>query len=82
MGSRRPVRRAAIVSLSIRALWWRFERKGWSYTLSDVPKRLLRCLRCGRHSPRIELVRDAGSPGRLPMPPEREWKRAVNRFIS
>ncbi|OYY90817.1 MAG: hypothetical protein B7Y45_06425 [Sphingomonas sp. 28-66-16] len=68
------------------ALWWLFERKGWDARLSAVAKRL-RCLPCSHHRqgasaarPIIALVRATPTSTSLPLPPARDWKRAVNRF--
>lgn len=61
------------------ALWWQFQRKGWPDKLAQARQRF-RCLRCGRRSPRVETGSDAVTRDVYPLPPDVEWKRAVNRF--
>jgi hypothetical protein len=61
------------------ALWWRFERKGWPPKLKDGAARF-RCLRCAKGPVRLEPSRDPVTHDVFPLPPEHEWKRAVNRF--
>lgn len=67
-------------------LWWLFERKGWDDRLG-VAARRFRCIPClTKRNERVKqaklyLVKDV--PTRtLPLPDEREWKRAVNGFRS
>lgn len=60
------------------ALWWLFERKGWDGRFRAAAGRF-RCKRCaGRAS--VTWARERTATVDLPMPCEREWKRAVNRF--
>lgn len=64
------------------ALWWLFERNGWSDRLQDAPKRFT-CEICrsgGRRGlPRLQKTRDEATRP-LKMPDEREWKRLVSRY--
>ena len=60
------------------ALWWLFERKGWDGRFRVAAKRF-KCERCGG-SAQVTWGRDRVATVPLPMPCEREWKRAVNRF--
>ena len=68
-------------------LWWLFERKGWSDNLSDIARHLF-CKECRAtygqrvRPPRIELVAETDDDLQLPLPDERVWKRAINRFRS
>lgn len=59
-------------------LWYRFQAKGWPDVLSEVPRRL-RCRHCGRRGPRIEFARYTAPTVDLPLPDDREWKRALSR---
>lgn len=61
------------------ALWWRFERKGWDMRFKRASDRF-RCLRCGQSGARLEACRDPVTRDKLPLPPDREWKRQVNRM--
>lgn len=67
------------------ALWWHFQRKGWSDSLADARARFW-CRDCGRAvgtpiRPKVlELVRQTDDDVVLTMPPVHEWKRAVSRF--
>lgn len=63
------------------ALWWLFQQRRWPAHLDYVPERL-RCTGCGRRGVPIVVGRDVPTVTRLPMPDEREWKRAVSRFRS
>lgn len=63
------------------ALWWLFQQKRWPAHLGHVPERL-RCTGCGRRGVSISAGRDAPTVTSLPMPDDREWKRAVSRFRS
>lgn len=70
------------------ALWWLFERKRWNDSLPAAARRFA-CMDCrshGRREPKglagISLVDDQPTTTDLPLPPEREWKRAINRFRS
>ncbi|WIW90377.1 hypothetical protein K3M67_20320 (plasmid) [Sphingobium sp. V4] len=64
-------------------LWWRFKRKGWSDDFRDA----VRCLYCRSCTERTgrkvrpTLMETTNEPPhiRLPLPDEREWKRAVSR---
>lgn len=67
-------------------LWWLFHRKRWSDEFRDMPERFY-CARC--HMTGGEKVRPIhiGASERqfqkaLPMPDDREWKRALRRFRS
>jgi hypothetical protein len=66
-------------------LWWRFERKGWDDHLGKARARFW-CIPCSRQTGkrvrpvRLELVKPTDADIKLPMPDEREWKRAVSRF--
>lgn len=62
------------------ALWWMFERKGWDPTFGAVARRF-RCRACGGRAT-LSASRDAVPSVILPLPDEREWKRAVSRFRS
>ncbi|AUW59456.1 hypothetical protein C1T17_16530 [Sphingobium sp. SCG-1] len=67
-------------------LWWLFERKRWDDRLTLAAKRF-RCIPClekrGQRVRRasLYLVKDAPTT-LLPLPDEREWKRALSRFRS
>lgn len=62
------------------SLWWHFHRRGDEHRLAKIGNRF-RCLGCGqRGGMKIEATLDDWERGTLPMPPEGEWKRAVNRF--
>lgn len=63
------------------ALWWRFRRKGWDDRLAAAGERF-RCLRCAVGPVRLDACRDTVTLDKLPLPPEHEWKRAVNRLRS
>lgn len=66
-------------------LWWKFQRKMWDDDLGKAREHFW-CARCkARTGKRVRPIRlDLVEPGpddiRLPMPDEREWKRAVSRF--
>lgn len=59
-------------------LWYRFSRKGWQDMIRDVGRHL-RCSQCGARNPAIELVTGAADGPALPLPDDREWKRALSR---
>lgn len=65
-------------------LWWHFQRRGWDDRL-DVARARFWCRVCGsRDRRKVRPVRLDALPWRagdfeLPMPDEREWKRAVAR---
>lgn len=66
-------------------LWWWFHRRGWNEHLREISAKLW-CRHCRdrlrgtRTRPvKVELV-DIAPQVTLPLPDEREWKRAVNRF--
>src|SRR5687768_16186719 len=66
------------------ALWWLFHRNGWQDRFADVQKRCV-CLLC-LHArglkvryPELELVDDAPTETRLPLPSEIDWKRELRR---
>jgi rubredoxin len=60
------------------AVWNRFDRKGWSPWLSNVPARFV-CRVCGRRSPRLELGHDEPTDHSLPLPDRYVWKRELGR---
>ena len=70
-------------------VWFRFERKGWSGRMADVPERL-HCGTCARLTgrkvlrPRVEFTDDLQPPPTpdWPYPDERVWKRLVARYRS
>lgn len=72
------------VAFDPHGLWWLFERKGWDMRFPQM-RRHFACTLChfdmrGTVRPvRVEPV-DGAADVRLPMPPEREWKRALTRF--
>ena len=59
-------------------LWYRFQRKGWPDELRAVPRRL-RCRQCGRRGPKLELAGLETATVPMPLPDDREWKRALSR---
>ena len=67
-------------------LWCHFHRKGWPDDFRSARSKMW-CKQC-RHSTgakvrprRMDLIKPYSGPLiMLPMPDEREWKRAVNRF--
>lgn len=61
------------------ALWWRFQRKGWDERLWMAAKRL-RCEKCGHRGGTLDPVMREPTVHRWPMPPEGEWKRALQRY--
>ena len=70
------------------ALWWLFHRKGWDDHLPAAARRFT-CIPCRQNwqmqakgAARISLVREAPTVTSLPLPPEHEWKKAINRFRS
>lgn len=68
-------------------LWWHFQRHGWDDQL-DTARQRFWCQKCAaltgkRVRPqRLELVREMATDNWLPLPDEREWKRALSRFRS
>ena len=66
-------------------IWWRFQCKMWDDSLWKAREKFW-CSRCkARTGKRVRPIRlDLVKPGpediRLPMPDEREWKRALSRF--
>lgn len=65
------------------AIWWLFERRGWSDRLADVPKRFV-CTKCviARRRVRPLLTIEPTSPptdDTLERPSEQEWKRVISR---
>lgn len=65
-------------------LWWKFQWKGWSDDFRDARRRFY-CKAClQRHGRKVRpaTIETSREPPRycLPLPDEREWKRAVNRF--
>lgn len=62
------------------ALWGLFERKGWDVGMQSVSRRL-RCRRCGAGA-FVSWSRDREPTVHLPMPSERQWRRALSRLRS
>lgn len=66
------------------ALWWRFHRAGWDDALGQARKRFYCSVCWHRHCRKVSPARF--EPGKhtptlhLPLPDDREWKRAVNRY--
>ena len=65
------------------ALWWLFQRRGWSDRLPAAYRRLY-CQTCfGTGKPKFvpwaEVNRDPPDAEQPPYPDEREWKRLVSR---
>jgi hypothetical protein len=66
-------------------IWWRFECRMWDGNLVKACQKFW-CVRCGARTGkrvrpvRIELVDPSPDDIALPMPEEREWKRALSRF--
>jgi hypothetical protein len=66
--------------LNPHALWWHFSRRGWDERIAKVRDRFI-CTRCPRKGwVTIVLTEDAETNDDLALPPDGEWKRAVNRF--
>ena len=65
-------------------LWWRFTQLRWSDEFRDAPGRFYcsRCRAIHRRKARPRLVEASTEPAEitLPMPDEREWKRAIQKF--
>jgi uncharacterized membrane protein len=67
-------------------LWWLCERKGWPQSFIELRRRLY-CASCIEQRKRvvrparIDAVQDAATVT-LPPPPDREWKRALDRYRS
>ncbi len=65
-------------------LWWRFQRKGWDDDFRSAKDRLY-CWDCWKRlkrkvrPTRIETCKNPPKL-KLPLPDEREWKRALNRY--
>jgi hypothetical protein len=74
------------VTFDPHGLWWLFERKGWDMRFAEARRRF-RCRRCG-YARRAKLAPASieptdGSPEVvLPMPPAREWRRALSLLRS
>jgi hypothetical protein len=72
------------VTFDPHGLWWLFERKGWDMRFGKMREHFA-CMVCRDERPsagrpiRVEPV-DGAADVSLPMPPEREWKRALTRF--
>ena len=66
-------------------LWWKFQRKMWDDDLGKAREKFW-CSRCKARTGkrirpiRLELVAPSKDDIQLPMPDEREWKRALSRF--
>ncbi len=66
-------------------LWWKFQRKMWDDDLGKAREKFW-CARCKARTGkrirpiRLELVAPSKDDIQLPMPDEREWKRALSRF--
>jgi hypothetical protein len=66
------------------ALWWLFERKGWSGGFNEVRRRAV-CVPCrtraGRRvrNPTLELVHEEITGEPLPLPSQSDWKKALAR---
>ena len=59
-------------------LWERFRRKGWNDDFRQATRHF-KCLRCGGGFVDVSTTSDAVTIT-LPMPDERDWKRALSRF--
>ena len=62
------------------ALWWLFQRRHWSDHFNDATRRF-KCSKC-KAGAFVTWSRNKEPNAHLPMPPEAEWKRAINRFRS
>lgn len=67
------------------ALWWLCYRRGWDDRFQRLPGRLY-CSRCyafdrKKHRPTIGVTKSTPTFA-LPMPDEREWKKALRRVRS
>lgn len=67
-------------------LWWLFTQRRWSDEFRDMRERFF-CIRCWtvqrtRERPRVIEASRKPVTYNLPMPDEREWKRALRRFRS
>ncbi len=67
-------------------LWWLFDRKCWSDEFRHMQERFY-CLKCWHHrrsKQRPIVIEACERPATfmLPMPEEREWRRALSRFRS
>lgn len=65
-------------------LWWLFHRRHWSDVFRDMRERFY-CSKCQvKYGKKVRPIyvgaSDQPSQKELPMPDEREWKRAVRRF--
>ena len=66
-------------------LWWHFQQKGWNDELR-VARSRFHCRYClaaageRRRPVRLDLVDEQKAHIELPLPPDREWKRALSRF--
>ena len=68
------------------ALWWLYERRGWSDALPGAYARLY-CAACRANGgrkvrPRTEITREPPDAEQGPYPDERTWKRLVSRYRS
>jgi len=65
------------------AVWWLFERKGWSSRLRLAARHFYgatcRRRRAETIRPRVSLSEQDPTSQSLAMPDEREWKRALHR---
>lgn len=66
-------------------LWWWFHRRGWDEQLRDISKKFW-CRHCRDRRPgsrtrpiKVELVEEPPQVT-LPLPDQRQWKRAISRF--
>jgi hypothetical protein len=67
-------------------LWWLFQKRRWSDEFKEMPLRFVCSLCLVRHRKKVRpvLIEAVEHPAtlNLPMPDEREWKRAISRFRS
>lgn len=82
----RPVCRCGhAASFNPHGLWWRFEQRGWSDSISEARSRFW-CLVCRYKTGRkvkptkIELVAESDGDIQLPFPPREVWRRQVKRM--
>lgn len=64
--------------LSAAAVWWHFQKRGFSEWLRDVPQRF-KCTSCELRGPHLDLVREEPTDTSLPLPSELEWKHELRR---
>ena len=72
------------ITLDPHGLWWACERRGRSDRFIDIARRCY-CARCylafnRKVRPTVSACSHEPPTLRLPMPNEREWKRALSRF--